>query len=163
MRGKQSALANDITEAAFSLGAALLLAGSPWLVDTSGPYPFYKGPLLFPLIALAITMLAGIPACTRLVRHRAQLSGWRPGVVRPPFSARLFVLMCLFPAAMLVVGLDAATWIFMLAGFWLAGYRNATVALATATVMTIVVHIAFHVVLDIWFPTPILSALFGTG
>ncbi len=148
--------ADDRAEAVIGLGAAVLLAGSPWLVDTSGPYPFYEGPLIFPVIALAIMTLAAFPAVVRLVRERSARVRGHGGIRGVSPSLRLFAVMCLFPAAVLVVGLEASTWLFMAVGLRLAGYRNSAVTLATATAVTVVVYIAFRLVLDVWFPTPVL-------
>lgn len=152
-----SSRGSDLTGALMGLGALGLMIGSPWLVDTSGPVPFYKGPLIFPLIALGLIVLASVPACIRLV--------WQHGVweghfsVHPTKGAGVFLLLCFFPYAMLLAGPEAATWLFLLAGFRLAGYRNFKVALVTATLVAIIVYVAFRQVLGVWFPEPILLSL----
>ena len=43
-------------------GAAVLLATLKLHIDTTAvPYPFYKGPILFPLIVLSIMVLSCLP------------------------------------------------------------------------------------------------------
>lgn len=151
--------AHDLLASGFGLAALGLLISSPWLVDRSGPEPFYKGPLLFPLIALAIMMAGAVPAIIRLA---AKVYGGGFVILRdgwPWAGTKLLLLMCLFPGGLLVVGLDAATVIFTFVGLWVAGYRNPAVAGGVAVVLAIVLHVAFKTVLDIWFPTPLVLDL----
>ena len=36
-------------------------------MDTEGPDPFYKGPLIFPIMVPSIMIIASLPACKRLI------------------------------------------------------------------------------------------------
>jgi hypothetical protein len=47
-----------------------LLLSSPWQVDTSGPDPFYKGPLLFPLMVLSLIAATVLIALVPLAMDR---------------------------------------------------------------------------------------------
>jgi hypothetical protein len=135
-------------------GAALvLLVLAPWLVDRSGSDPFYKGPLIFPMMVLALTAAAAMPALFRLGRSLA-LSPYRfDGGGFPVRGAALFALMCFYPAAISAAGLEIATFLAAFAGLVVVGrplLQSALIAAAlSATLFT-----AFKAVLDLWFPQP---------
>ena len=59
---------HDLFGALLGLGALAMLLVSPWQVDTTGPDPFYKGPLLFPLMILGMTLAASLPSMWRLIK-----------------------------------------------------------------------------------------------
>lgn len=152
---------SDLVAAVVGVGAAGLLLAAPSLVDSSGPDPFYKGPLIFPLIALAITVAGALPAMVRLVTaHRRSWHVDGRGV--PGRAIALFALACLYTPAIAWAGLDAATFAFMLAGLLVTNPKRPLRAVGTAIGTTVVLHLAFVTALDIWFPTPALwSALAG--
>lgn len=150
---------DDLLAAALGLAAAALLVASPWLVDRSGPEPFYKGPLIFPLIALAIMLAGALPAMVRLLTSNG-LDSWRRLAWSPPWPAiRLFLLMCLFPWALTAIGLEAATLLFVVAGLRLVGWRRPLAAAGIAAVLAVGLHLAFKTVLDVWFPEPLAWSL----
>lgn len=154
------AAAHDLVAAAIGAAALALLLGAPWLVDRSGPDPFYKGPLIFPLVALAIAVLAAVPAAFRLLRRVAaggeQGAAWRiDGRGFPLRGALLFGAMCLFPLGILAIGLQAASFLAVLLGLLAAGRTRPRAALAVAAAMTVLIHLAFRTFLDIWFPEPL--------
>lgn len=156
--------AHDVLAAVLGLAAVALLAGSPWLVDRSGPEPFYKGPLIFPLIALAIMAAGAVPAAIRLFMARAEAGVPLDGRGFPWTAARLFVLMCCFPFALAFIGLEASTFLFAAAGLSLIGHGRPLVAVGIAACMTAVIHVTFKLVLDVWFPAPaILDLIAGAG
>ncbi|MCG8690688.1 MAG: tripartite tricarboxylate transporter TctB family protein [Minwuiales bacterium] len=156
--------AHDVLAAALGLAAVALLAGSPWLVDRSGPEPFYKGPLVFPLIALAIMVAGSLPAVVRLSRAGRRDGPPLDGRGFPWTAAKLFVLMCGFPLALAFFGLEVATFLFAAAGLRLVGYGRPLIVLGIAACMTAIIHIAFKLVLDVWFPAPaILDLVAGAG
>lgn len=142
--------------AVLGLTALALLAASPWLVDTSGPDPFYKGPLIFPLLALSIAVIGAAPPALAGLRA----SGWRVDGRGFPWAAlRLLALASLFPPAIAAVGLDLATFAFVSAGLALVGYRHRGRLLLAAALVTAAMHLAFVTALDIWFPAPWLWPL----
>lgn len=151
---------HDLLMAALGAAAAGLLVGAPWLVDRSGPDPFYKGPLIFPLIALALMVAASLPSALRLARGRG--GGWRvDGHGVPWRGIRVFAVMAPFPLAVGVVGLQASTFAFTAAGLWLAGYRRPGAGLVAAIVATALIHLAFRSFLDVWFPSPLVLDWLG--
>ena len=153
------------TDGAFAalvgLAALGLLAASPFLVDTSGPDPFYKGPLIFPIVALSIAVLGAAPstlAGLRAARWRIDGRGF------PSAAVRLFLLASLFAPAIAAVGLDLATFVFVALGLALVGDRRPGRLLLAAAGITGAVDLAFVSALDIWFPSPWLWPwLTGSG
>ncbi|HZD25690.1 MAG TPA: hypothetical protein VE631_05460, partial [Alphaproteobacteria bacterium] len=71
MSGDSQSRTHDLLGAAFGVAALVLLAFAPVLVDTSGPDPFYKGPLIFPLLALSLIVAGALPSLWRLLRPLA--------------------------------------------------------------------------------------------
>jgi hypothetical protein len=57
-----SSRVHDLVGTILGLFAALMLATIRWQVDTSGPDPFYKGSLIFPIL-VSILDAACVPAC----------------------------------------------------------------------------------------------------
>lgn len=153
--------AGDILATLVGLGALALMVTAKSHVDLSGPDPFYKGPLIFPLIALGVIVAGALPAVVRLVGARRD--GTASTRFKPPVRAAvLFVLACLYAPAIAAAGLDVSTFVFLLVGLLVAGYVKPLRALLTAAVVTLLMHLAFITVLDIWFPAPTLwSALSG--
>jgi hypothetical protein len=147
---------HDAVAAGIGAIALALLIGAPWLVDTAGPDPFYKGPLIFPLIALALTVLGALPAAGRLMTNRSGASWFVDGHGVPWTAIGVFVLMCLFPVAIRFAGLGAAAFIFVFAGLMVSGYRRPVRAVTIAALVAACLHLAFITFLDIWFPTPLL-------
>ena len=151
---------HDALALAIGAGALVLLILSPWLVDTSGPDPFYKGPLIFPLIALAVTVCGALPAAWRHIRYRRPVSLRVDGSGFPARSALLFLMMCLFPPAINAVGVEIASFILIFAGLLLV-YRRPLPSIVVAIGLTVAIHLAFRTFLDVWFPTPWLFEMIG--
>lgn len=144
---------SDVVAGALGLGAAALHVAAPWLVDRSGPDPFYKGPLIFPLIALALAVAGGLPALVRLATASGR--SWRiDGRGVPARAAMLFLLACFYAPAIAWAGLDAATVVFMLAGLLVTNPHRPLRAVLAAVATAVVLHLAFVTLLDIWFPAP---------
>jgi hypothetical protein len=150
----------DLLGGGIGIGALFLLVLSPWLVDSSGPDPFYKGPLIFPLIVLAVTVAGALPSIVRIARS-GRLSPRIDGNGFPRLAASLFLLMCLFPLAIGAIGLQPATALIVFAGLKLVG-RSIWEAAVIAAALTLAIHLAFRTFLDIWFPAPwLIEALWG--
>lgn len=151
---------HDALALAIGVGALVLLILSPWLVDTSGPDPFYKGPLIFPLIALAVAVCGALPAAWRHVRYRRSVSLRVDGRGFPARSGLLFLLMCLFPPAINAVGVEIASFVLIFAGLMLV-HRRLVQSLVIAVCLAIAIHLAFRTFLDVWFPQPWLFEMIG--
>ena len=80
-QARAGAAAHDLVAVLLGALALALLAAAPWLVDTEGPDPFYKGPLIFPLVALGVAAAGAVPAAWRLARRAlaggGDAAGWR--------------------------------------------------------------------------------------
>ena len=133
---------------------------SPWLVDTSGPDPFYKGPLMFPLMVLGMTALAALPSAIRIVCSPTARSVHIDGHGFPRRTAVLFVLMCLYPTGIAALGLQAATFLVVLCGLLIVR-RSSLQSLIIATGLTLAIHLIFRTFLNVWFPPPWIAMLAG--
>ena len=152
---------HDALAAGIGAVALCLLAVAPWLVDQSGPDPFYKGPLIFPLIALALTVLGALPGAYRLIGNARTASWYVDGRGVPKRAIGLFALMVLFPAAVGIVGMAASAFVFVAAGLAIVGYRRPLMVVAIAAGIAVCLHLAFVTFLDIWFPAPLVYEWLG--
>ncbi|MEO1102711.1 MAG: tripartite tricarboxylate transporter TctB family protein [Pseudomonadota bacterium] len=157
-RQKESAAGRDTLAAILGVLAAGLLVAAPSLVDTSGPDPFYKGPLIFPMLTLGLIAAAAVPAVVRIVRRRGRALFALDGAGLPVRGAVLFLLACAFPVAVGAVGIFLAT-----AGFCAMGLtvtrRSWREVMAVSVLLPLAVYAVFVLILDVWFPSPWLLDL----
>lgn len=146
----------DLTLAILGIIAAGLLVLSPWLVDQSGPDPYYKGPLIYPQIVLAVVALAAVPAVLRFLRRKKSQIAW---LGMPRQSLTVFVLTCLYPVAIAITGLLVATLLAVGLGLRVTGMSWRMAALVGAATATLL-WLLFIQLLDIWFPEPWLLQFF---
>lgn len=151
---------HDALAAAIGCAALFLFALSPWLVDRSGPEPFYKGPLIFPMMVLATIVAGAMPAIWRMVLRPAAHPLRVDGDGFPVRGAVLFLLMCFYPAAIAAVGLEVATFLALMLGLLVTG-RGFPQSTAIAAGLTALSWLAFKAFLDIWFPQPWLFDMIG--
>jgi hypothetical protein len=137
----------------FSLG---LLVTSPWHVDTSGPDPFYKGPLIFPLLVLSLIFAASLPSLWRLLRPAPEVNWYLDGQGLPHRSLRVLVLLILFLGGLVFLGLEISTWAFLFLALWAVEQRSAWKLLGIPSLVTFSLYLLFKVFLDVWFPEPLL-------
>jgi hypothetical protein len=143
---------HDLLAAAIGGAALFLLALSPWLVDLSGPEPFYKGPLIFPMMVLAMIVAGAVPSiCRAALSSRDHLHVDGSGF--PARGATQFALMCLYPSAISAAGLEIATFTVIFLGL-LLNRRGLLQSAIIAAVLAMLVWLAFIAFLDIWFPQP---------
>lgn len=147
---------HDLLGTALGLMALGLLLSSPWQVDTSGPDPFYKGPLIFPLLVLILLLGASLPSMYRILRPPAGSSWELDGRGLPYQGMMVLGLLILFLAGLVYLGLEIATWLFLFLALWLLRQRTPGKLLGLPSAVTVVIHLVFIVFLDVWFPTPIL-------
>lgn len=147
---------HDVLAAVLGVLALGVLLSAPWQIDTSGPTPFYKGPLLYPLLVLALMVGAAVPSVLRL------LLGWRRsvwhlddgGFPRRPLLA--FALLVGFVVLLELAGLEAACAGFLLTALLVLGERRPAVLVLVPLVTTVLVVLVFKHLLDVWFPAPVL-------
>lgn len=152
---------HDTLAAAIGCAALFLLALSPWLVDRSGPEPFYKGPLIFPMMVLATIIAGAMPSIWRMVLQPAVRPLHVDGHGFPARGSLLFAMISFYPSAIAAVGLEAATSTAILLGLLINRLRLLPSLAITAT-FTALAWLAFKAFLDIWFPQPWLFSMFGT-
>lgn len=136
--------------------AAGVLISSPWQVDTSGPYPFYKGALIFPLLVLSLMVLASLPAVCRLLSPPAGAS-WRLDGAGAP-SRPLMILGCLvaYLIGLRLVGLEISALLFLAGSLYLLGHRSVLTLVGVPLIVTGVVAVIFKYLLQVYFPAPLL-------
>ena len=146
---------HDLLGSLLGLFALGLLVTSPWHVDTSGPDPFYKGALIFPLLVLSLILGASLPSLWRVLRSRG--GSWHlDGQGLPLRSLRVLTLLVLFMAGLVYLGLEISTWAFLFAALWIVEQRSAWKLLGIPTLVTLCLYLVFKVFLDVWFPEPVL-------
>lgn len=151
---------HDALAAAIGCVALFLFAFSPWLVDRSGPEPFYKGPLIFPMMVLAMIVAGAIPSIWRIAATRPAGPLRVDGKGFPLRGAFLFATMCLYPSTIAAIGLEAATFLALLLGMLIGG-RSLLQSLGIAVLLTALAWIAVRAFLDLWFPQPWLLSTIG--
>lgn len=136
--------------------ALVLLISIPWNIDTSGPDPFYKGPSIFPILVLAMMILACLPAAWRLIKPspgadwRLDDAGW------PLKTVVVLVLLIGHLFGLIAVGIELSTLAFLVISMYYLGHRTPWKLIPIPLVMTGLVVITFKYLLAVWFPTPLL-------
>ena len=141
--------------------AALSLITLPWNVDTEGPDPFYKGPLIFPLLVLAMMLLASLPACLRMIRPPRGASWALDGEGFPLKTVIVLALLCLSLVGIQVIGLEVSALAFLVAGLYLAGHRGPKRLILVPLIVTGLVVLVFKHFLGVWFPSPLVLDWLG--
>ncbi|MFO7783840.1 MAG: tripartite tricarboxylate transporter TctB family protein [Thermodesulfobacteriota bacterium] len=150
---------HDLFGSLLGLFALGLLVTLPWHVDTSGPDPFYKGPLIFPLLVLSLIFGASLPSLWRLLRPAAGAGWYLDGQGLPLRSLRVLALLVLFLAGLIFLGLEVSTWGFLFVALWTVEQRSAWKLFGIPSLVTLSLYLLFKVFLDVWFPEPLLETL----
>jgi len=152
---------HDLFTVVLGAFAAGVLISSPWQVDTSGPYPFYKGALIFPLLALGLMVLASIPSALRML-NPPEGTFWRiDGEGVPSKTLLVFLLLVAFLAGLPVLGLEISSILFLGITLYYLGHRSPKVFIFIPLILTGVNYILFKYLLDVYFPPPLLYGFFG--
>jgi hypothetical protein len=152
---------HDLFGTFIGAAAAGILISSPWQVDTSGPDPFYKGPLIYPLIVLGLIILASLPSAWRLVKAN-ESADWKldgGGFPLKPLVILLFLIAFLY--GLVIFGLRLSCMLFIGVSLYYLGQRRPVVLILVPVIMTALIYVLFRFFLDIWFPTPLLLDWFG--
>ncbi len=152
---------HDLLAASLGAFAAMVLISSPWNVDTSGPDPFYKGPLIFPILILSLMILASLPAVRRLMSPPEEASWRLDGQGRPYKTLVVLGLLSANLFGLRLIGLEASTFLFLLISIYYLRHRRPLVFLLTPLVVTGLVVLVFKHFLQVWFPTPLLVEWLG--
>lgn len=148
---------HDLFAAVLGAFAAFCLITSPWNVDTEGPDPFYKGPLIFPIIVLSMMILASLPACKRLFSPAAGSSWQLDGEGYPKKTLFVLGLLIAMLAGLNLIGLEVCAFAFLCASLYLLGHRGPMKLIVLPLVMTGLIVLVFKYFLGVFFPTPLIA------
>ena len=152
---------HDLAGALIGLLALGLLIAAPWLIDTSGPEPFYKGPLLFPLILLSFMLITALPFAWRLIRP-PQGAEWRLDDKGVPFKTMVVLgLLIAFLAGLFLVGLEVSALAFIIIALRFLGHRSLWRLVILPVLVVGLMYLTFKYGLQIWFPEPLLFQWLG--
>lgn len=157
---KSNGRPHDILAVVLGAMALGVLISSYWQVDLHDPNPFYKGPLIFPLMALGLAVLAALPAARRLVRAAPDATWHLDGYGRPVKPLVMLGFIVLYLAGLVLVGLEISTLAVMSGALYYLGNRSWFELIGVPVIMTVVAYVVFKQFLDVFFPTPLLFALF---
>ncbi len=154
---------HDLTGALIGLLALILLIAAPWLIDTSGPEPFYKGPLIFPLILLSFMLLTSLPFIWRLIRP-PQGAEWHLDGQGVPFKTMVVLgFLIAFLAGLILVGLEISALAFIITALRFLGHRSFFRLVILPLIVVGLMYLTFKYGLQIWFPEPLLFRWLAGG
>lgn len=155
-----SSRVHDLLGALLGLFALVMLVTIRWQVDTSGPDPFYKGPLIFPLIILSIMLAGALPSMWRMIRPAAGASWYLDGHGIPYRTIVVAGMLALYPLGFTYLGLEISTWVFLILGLKIVKQDSPAKLVIIPVAITAAIYLMFKFFLDIWFPVPLLFELF---
>lgn len=155
-----SSRVHDLFGSILGVFAITMLITASWQVDTSGPDPFYKGPLIFPLIVLCLIIAGSLPSMWRLFRPKEQSSWYLDGKGKPFKTAVILGLLICYIAGIIWIGLEVSTWLFLLIALKLVKQDSMMKLSLIPVLVTLILFIIFKYFLDIWFPEPLIMELF---
>lgn len=148
---------HDLFSSLLGAFAAFCLVTSPWNVDTEGPDPFYKGPLIFPIIVLTMMVVASLPACRRLVSP-PEGSSWRlDGEGYPGKTLAVLILLIAMLVSLNLIGLEVSAFAFLGVSLYFLGHRSPVKLIVLPLVMTGLIVLIFKHFLGVFFPTPLVA------
>ena len=147
---------HDLFAAFLGAGAAAVLISTPWQVDTSGPDPFYKGPLIFPLLVLTLMILASLPAVWRLLNPAAGASWYLDGAGLPVKTGVVLAFLVAYLFGLRLFGLEFSSWAFLFVSLHFLGHRSPLKLILIPLIVTGLVVLIFKHVLGVFFPTPLV-------
>lgn len=151
---------HDLFGAGLGLLALIVLISIPWNVDASGPDPFYKGPLIFPIIVLTIMMAASVPAFARLFRPIAGAIWTLDGQGWPIKTAVVLMMLIAALAGIIVIGMEASSLLFLLIALRYLGQTGWLRGLVIPVLVAGTIVIVFKYFLGVFFPEPLMMQWF---
>ncbi|MCP4022853.1 MAG: hypothetical protein GY729_13510 [Desulfobacteraceae bacterium] len=140
--------------------ALVMLVSSPWQVDTTGPDPFYKGPLIFPVIIFGLMIAGALPSFYRLLRPLKEASWYLDGHGKPFKNLIILGLLIFYLLGLVTVGLEISTWLFLIISMKIVKQDSVLKMTMFPILVTLILFLVFKVFLDIWFPEPMVMELF---
>ena len=151
-----SSRVHDLFATLLGGAATFVLLSVHWQVDTSGPDPFYKGPLIFPLLVLSLMILSSLPAAWRLVRP-PKYASWRlDGNGTPIKTAVVLGFLVAYLFGLVIIGLELSSWAFLFISLYYLGHRSPLKLILIPLIVTGLMVLIFKHLLVVFFPTPLL-------
>ena len=147
---------HDLFGAFLGAAAAGVLISAHWQVDMSGPDPFYKGPLIYPLLVLTLIVLASVPSAWRLLKPQKGFTWRLDGAGFPIKPLMIFLFLVAFLGGLVLIGLRVSCLLFVFSSLYYLGHRRPGVLVLIPMIMTGLIFILFKFFLDIYFPTPLI-------
>ena len=147
---------HDLFSAFLGAFAAFSLITSPWNVDTEGPDPFYKGPLIFPVMVLTMMIFASLPACVRLLSPPANSTWQLDGEGYPKKTLVVLGLLIAMLVGLNLIGLEFSSWLFLSISLYYLGHRGVWKLIVLPLAMTGLIFLVFKHFLGVFFPTPLI-------
>ena len=151
---------HDLLGGVIGLFACVMIATIRWQIDASGPDPFYKGPMIFPLIILFLMVLGALPSMWRLIRPIPNSSWFLDGHGIPYRTMAVALLLAVYPMALTYIGLEISTLLFLVIGLTIVKQNTPAKIILIPLAITAIIYLMFKLFLDIWFPTPLLFEIF---
>ena len=158
---KTSSRVHDLFGAVLGGFALIMLVVSPWQIDTSGPYPFYKGPLIFPLMVCCLMLAGSLPSLWRLFRPGLNTAWYLDGKGKPVKNILILGLLILYLAGIMTLGLEFSTWLFLMISLKLVKQDSVLKLTCIPLGVTLILYLVFKVFLDVWFPEPLIMGFFS--
>ncbi|KIX11784.1 tripartite tricarboxylate transporter TctB family protein [Dethiosulfatarculus sandiegensis] len=152
---------HDLCAAGIGALAVILLISVPWQVDTSGPDPFYKGPLIFPLIVLCMMIASSLPAFYRLAKPPKGATWHLDGGGIPYKTIVVLCMLIAYLWGMVLIGLEVSSVMFLMGALYYLGQRTPLKLFVLPLVVMGVMYVMFVYFLDIYFPTPLVMDWIG--
>lgn len=155
-----SSRVHDLLGSLFGVFALSMLISAPLQVDTSGPDPFYKGPLIFPLIVFCLIIAGSLPSIWRLIKPPLHASWYLDGHGKPFKNIIILGLLIFYLAGLMVLGLEISTWAFLVIAMKLVKQDSVLKITLVPILVTLILFLIFKVFLDVWFPEPLIMGFF---
>ncbi len=158
---KNKSRVHDLFGAFLGVFAAFCLITSPWNVDSEGPDPFYKGPLIFPYFVLFMMIFASLPAFKRLLFPPEKSTWYLDGEGYHKKTLVVLILLIAMLACLNVIGLETSALIFLIVSFYMLGHRGPLKLVVLPLVITGLIVLTFKHFLGVFFPTPLVADWMG--
>lgn len=156
-----SSRVHDLFGSVLGVFALSMLISSPWQVDTSGPDPFYKGPLIFPIIVSCLILAGSLPSMWRLLRPSLHASWYLDGYGKPFKNMIILGLLILYLAGIVAIGLEISTWLFLVIALKFVKQDSMIKITLIPILVTLILFLIFKIFLDVWFPEPLIMEFFS--
>jgi hypothetical protein len=138
-----------------------MLITAAWQVDTSGPEPFYKGPLVFPLMVFLVMIIGSLPSLWRLIKPSGSVTWFLDGHGAPIKGVIVLGLLVALLSGVVTIGMEVSVWLFLLFSMKIVGQDSVVKMVVFPVAVTAILYVVFKLCLDIWFPEPAIMTLFA--